>query len=61
MSDVKGLARGLAARCRELELQGLDAAAAEGIAFDELAYGATDDVYQAFLTAYAPTRRRGLG
>jgi hypothetical protein len=58
---VQSLARRLAARCRELEQQGLDAVDAEGSAFDELAQGATTDVYQDFLTAYAPKRRREYG
>jgi hypothetical protein len=58
---LKALARRLAARCHELEQQGLDAATAEAVAFDELAQDSGADLYQDFLSAYAPERRREHG
>jgi hypothetical protein len=58
---VKALAHSLAARCHELEQQGLDAATAEGVAFEELGHEGGADLYQEFLSAYAPERRRDHG
>jgi hypothetical protein len=58
---LKALARRLAALCSELERQGLDAGTAEGVAFDELAHDGSADVYQDFLSAYAPERQRDHG
>src|SRR5216684_8870540 len=63
----KAVARALAQRCRLLRAQGLDAAEAEKLAFEEFLRepNSTTDIgsnlYEDFLHAYAPEQRRLRG